>query len=321
MSWCAMCAICASARLRWVRSSITVSRYCGLPCGSRIGIRVVVDDAGARRSASRRMLVEELRCRWCVATAWSRDGDLVGHLLREDVVRGLADHLLARDAEVLLAGAVDQDVAQVVRVLHDDRRRHVLDHRVGEGLAAVALLSARRRSVMSSCVTTQPVPSGVGWLMTAMMRPSVSSIVVDGRLALASSPPAARRCSASGSTAKNVPVAMRAWTRSWMRAAGLHDIGRQPVHLQIALVADHQPARRIEHVEALRHVVEGGVELQLLLAQLAFRRSRSLGDVVVRRHPAAAVHRLVVDRDDPAVRQLRDEVEVACPRPAPPGAR
>jgi hypothetical protein len=40
------------------------------------------------------------------------------------------------------------------------------------------------------------------------------------------------------------------------RAARFHHVGRQFVHAQIRPVADHDAACRIEHAQALRHVVE-----------------------------------------------------------------
>ena len=46
-------------------------------------------------------------------------------------------------------------------------------------------------------------------------------------------------------------------------AARLHDLRRQAVHLDVALVADDEPLRRIEQQQALRHVVDGGVQALL----------------------------------------------------------
>ena len=56
-------------------------------------------------------------------------------------------------------------------------------------------------------------------------------------------------------------------------AARLDDLGRQPVHLDIALVADHEPLRGIEQQQALRHVVDGGVEPLLFQRQPLLRRA------------------------------------------------
>ncbi len=55
------------------------------------------------------------------------------------------------------------------------------------------------------------------------------------------------------------------------RCSGLHDTGRQSVHLGIAVVAERQPGRRIEHQHAMRHVVEDGVEQRRLGADRAAR--------------------------------------------------
>ena len=161
-------------------------------------------------------------------------------------------------------------------------------------------ISVRRRSVMSSCVTTQPLPSGVGWLFTAMMRPSGSSmaVLVGSRLCIVSSRSAMYCC---GSAAKNVPLAMRACTSSSTEHPGFTTSAERPYISKVALVADHQPPGRIEHVEALRHVVQRGVELQLLLADLILGVA-PLGDVLVGGDPAAARHRLVEHLDRSGLR-------------------
>ncbi len=46
--------------------------------------------------------------------------------------------------------------------------------------------------------------------------------------------------------------------------AGLHHLGRQPVHLDVAPVADDQPLVLVEHQQTLRHRVHRGVEALLL---------------------------------------------------------
>src|SRR5436853_2114557 len=66
--------------------------------------------------------------------------DAVGLLLAVDVAVPFADDLIARDAEQLLAGTIDHDVAEIPGILHDDRRRHVLDDGVEERLCAADLL-------------------------------------------------------------------------------------------------------------------------------------------------------------------------------------
>src|SRR5207237_4568220 len=47
--------------------------------------------------------------------------------------------------------------------------------------------------------------------------------------------------------------------------AGLDHLGRQSVHLDITLIAEHKSRRRIEHAETLRHIVEGGIEERFLV--------------------------------------------------------
>ena len=53
------------------------------------------------------------------------------------------------------------------------------------------------------------------------------------------------------------------------RATRLNDLGRQAVHLDEPAVADNDPMRRIEHDEALDHVVDGGIEPNVLGLQHA----------------------------------------------------
>jgi hypothetical protein len=51
---------------------------------------------------------------------------------------------------------------------------------------------------------------------------------------------------------------------------GLDELRRQAVHVVVAVVADHEPARCVEHQEGLRHVVDGRVEAHVLRLQLRF---------------------------------------------------
>ena len=54
-------------------------------------------------------------------------------------------------------------------------------------------------------------------------------------------------------------------------ASGLCHVRRQAEHVDIALVADHQPGGRIEQQQALRHVVDGGVEMLALFREQPLR--------------------------------------------------
>ena len=56
------------------------------------------------------------------------------------------------------------------------------------------------------------------------------------------------------------------------RRAGADPFGRKPVHFDEAIVAYDQPVRGVEKTQALRHVVDGGVELR----GCGFRKSSSL---------------------------------------------
>ncbi len=55
------------------------------------------------------------------------------------------------------------------------------------------------------------------------------------------------------------------------RASRLHDLGRQAVHLKELPVAKNQPPLAVEHEQALRHVLDGGLGLKFLLDQQLFR--------------------------------------------------
>jgi len=56
------------------------------------------------------------------------------------------------------------------------------------------------------------------------------------------------------------------------RRSGMHLRRGQAIHVQVALVANHHPALGVKHDEALRHVGEGGVEQNVLIAQILLMR-------------------------------------------------
>ena len=117
--------------------------------------------------------------------------------------------------------------------------------------------------------------------------------------------------------------------------AHLHDVAQrglakrhllrpQSIQVQIAVVADHQALLGIEHAKPLRHVGEGGVELQVLqLQQLLVLREQAvllfdlgvqplaLGDVLVRADQAAVGQRSAHYRDEPAVGKREDLAHLA----------
>jgi hypothetical protein len=45
------------------------------------------------------------------------------------------------------------------------------------------------------------------------------------------------------------------------RASGLDDFPREPIHLDILVIADENPLCCVEHDEALHHIVERRVEV------------------------------------------------------------
>ena len=94
---------------------------------------VVADDDHARAQEAQsvmrrvdRLLLDDLDMPRFQHLAVARD-ELIGFLLGENVVIGLADDGLAGDAEELLACPVQQDEAKVARVLDEDDGRNVLD--------------------------------------------------------------------------------------------------------------------------------------------------------------------------------------------------
>ena len=103
------------------------------------------------------------------------------------------------------------------------------------------------------------------------------------------------------------------------RRAGPDAAGRKAVHLDKAIVAHDQLVVGVEEAQALRHVVDGGVELEvsdtqglfLLLAQLillleAGMEFFALGDVFMGRDPAAIGQRTDGVGDDAAVGEFLD---------------
>ena len=146
---------------------------------------------------------------------------------------------------------------------------------------------------------------------TAMWRPSVS-----GETYWVSSRPDVRDsivfsiCSAV--LPQQEPLAMRPSKISSIVRAGAHLLGCQPVDLRIAIVGEHDALLGIEHGQALDHVVEGGIELQVLQAQLLLVLLElsiqlfALGDVLVGADHAAIRHRPAQDGDEASVREGHD---------------
>lgn len=67
-------------------------------------------------------------------------------------------------------------------------------------------------------------------------------------------------------------------------AAGLHHVRRQPVDLEIALVADDQPGLGVEHQQALGHVVDRRIEADRVPEEVAAEEVRSQGSESTQHH-------------------------------------
>src|SRR5262249_52951032 len=96
------------------------------------------------------------------------------------------------------------------------------------------------------------------------------------------------------------------------RATGAADIRREPVHLDVALIAEDEPHVGVEHRHALGHVVEDHVE-QLPLTTLVHRRTLRSGGPG-KGHDARAgggplpwgIHHLVSSVGTPKLRSWRN---------------
>ena len=65
--------------------------------------------------------------------------------------------------------------------------------------------------------------------------------------------------------------------QSAKRATGFHHFARQAVHAPVTLVADHQATLAVEHQQRLRHVVDGGLEPQVLRLELRLALAQRRG--------------------------------------------
>jgi hypothetical protein len=183
----------------------------------------------------------------------------------KNLVCRLADHLLARNAVITFAGAVDEHVFEVLRAPHHDRGRHALDHGIQERLRALqfALGAPPLGDVFMGA---DPVAAGK---RSVDHRNGASVFRFDDE---------ARRLAAPDHLDELgmifVEIAIEAAYRNTVandvleRAAGPDDLGREAVHFEIAIIANDQPLV-LEHHHALRHVLQRGRETDVLLANAA----------------------------------------------------
>ena len=100
-------------------------------------------------------------------------------------------------------------------------------------------------------------------------------------------------------------------------SSGLRQLARQAVQLGVLFVANQQALLAVEHAQALRHVLERGIELQVLDLELKLALPQqlvltaelgvqlfALGDVLMRADPAAARYRMMDDVHGAPVAQL-----------------
>ena len=76
------------------------------------------------------------------------------------------------------------------------------------------------------------------------------------------------------------------------------------VHGLVSLVPDHQPVLRIEHAQALNHIVERDVELAIVLAEPLLEPQRH-------QHPDHADRHYNSDKEEGIVDQLLDRIPCA----------
>ena len=186
-----------------------------------------------------------------------------------DVVRRAADDLSGRPAHEDLGRLVDQHVTEVARVLHDDRRRDVLD----DGLEEVArFLQFRFRLDLLGHVLVDRDPAA------ARDRPVEHVDDAAVRLHEAEGAVAVRRDRVADAAAMLLRLAGEHADRFavahqlFQRAARLHDVGRERIHLAVLPVGHGDPPRGVEHAQAVRDVFQRGVEAQIGRLEIARRR-------------------------------------------------
>jgi hypothetical protein len=174
-----------------------------------------------------------------------------------------AEHGRAVNAQIFFGGTVNQQILQSRHALDDDRRRHVFDDRVEECPRALqfALGPLAFGNVLVGC------DPAAAWHRQVYDRNGTAVLQFDiqrERLAL------------HEHGAQVGVVAFRIKRKgSGVHARGekIRDTASAPsvaridvVHLAVPLDPDGNPAARIEHAQALIHVIESDVEPKVLFA-------------------------------------------------------
>ena len=201
---------------------------------------------------------------------------MLGDRLRKQIGGGLADDGIVRQSELGLGHPVDQHIAAVAHVLDRDLRRDVIDDLAQERVVAVALLfeDAALGDVLDG---RDPAALRQRLVDDLDDRPSAAF-----RSRTVTLPCATFRRTVeqnSSTSPSNDPVSLRCWIRSRKWQPGFTTSVDRSVHIDVALVADDDAGGCVVQHEALRHVVERGVEPVLFRFQPPLRFPVLPGDL------------------------------------------
>jgi hypothetical protein len=200
--------------------------------------------------------------------------DAFGIVVTEQFERGAAKQFGARHIVHHFEGAVDEDIFECFRVLHDHRYRDVLDDRVEKYLG---LVQFPRRALLVGDVVMGRNPAAVLQRLAGDAHQPAIAVLVDAARFLGIEHRRQRHALVLGIAFDELALeAMRDDVA--VERAGPGQVGRQIVHLGIDVVADDEPAVLVEHAQALRHVLDGGVQAHALLGEVPLPVQFSLGE-------------------------------------------
>ncbi len=224
-----------------------------------------------------RMLVEKCRLARCNQLAVFFL-DLFCARLRHDVRGCLSEHDRTTEPQILLGRAVDQQISQVRNALHDDGRRHVLDDPVEERSRALEL--ALVQIAFGNVFVSRHPTAAFHRLVYDGDRAAIFELDVKGK-----SPALLERLAQIRFVdlwvERKCPRRDARFKQIVNGAPAPDAMGIDTVHVPVSLVPNDQPVLRIEHAQALIHIIEGFIEPKLLLAAVTanlptqYRRQRS----------------------------------------------